>query len=121
MLRHLRILIVDDDELVLRTVRRVLNNANQPWTLEATVGGGAGMEAVHRGAFDVLVTDLDMPDVSGLQLLEIAARIAPDAYRILMTGSSASFDAGLAQHVVRKPDLAEILRAILAFAGADTH
>ena len=73
-----RLLIVDDEELVLRYVDRVLSEAG--YQTSTTTNGPAAIEAVKRmGVPDVLVTDVMMPGMTGDEL----ARQLRQSYREL--------------------------------------
>jgi signal transduction histidine kinase len=80
------ILIVDDEEGVQASLVKA-------FSLEGyeAVGAGSGMQALlllKRQAFDVLLTDLVMPDMDGVALMERAQAIAPTMVVIVMTGGA---------------------------------
>jgi len=89
LLRPLRILIVDDDPLIVETLRYILEHDGHEVT--AAEGGEAGIEAFiaaqkHRGVFDAVITDLGMPHVDGRRVamaIKAASAITPV---ILLTG-----------------------------------
>lgn len=64
----MRILIVDDDLLVLCSLRRQLRGADRE--LETASCGAAAIEMLQSSQFDVIVSDLSMPDMDGLELLQ---------------------------------------------------
>lgn len=113
---RLRVLLIDDDESLLRAMQRALRWSG--WILTAVLGGPEGLAAVQRGEFDVLVTDLEMQDVAGAEILAAAARVAPLAYRILLTASNETLDRTLAHVVVRKPDVDRLRRVVEGFNQA---
>ena len=56
--------------------------------LEVAMGGPQALQALeHHGPFAVMVADMHMPGMSGLDVLEEAARTAPDTVRIMLTGN----------------------------------
>ncbi len=78
-----RILIVDD-EAKLRTLIAMALEAEGWETLEA----GSGEEALHvleKNSFDVLITDIRMPGISGLELLKKAKGLSPSLEFLVMT------------------------------------
>lgn len=79
-----RILIVDDEELVLEMLRNTLQYQN--YEVIATTSPEKALEELWKGQFAVIVADQRMPTMTGLQLLEQAQQIQPDATRILITG-----------------------------------
>ena len=80
-----KILLVDDDENILRGYHRVLRNT---FDLEVAQGGVQALQALeNHGPFAVLVSDMRMPGMSGLELLRDAEIRFPDTIRIMLTGN----------------------------------
>lgn len=78
-----RLLVVDDEEIVLIALRETLVRAG--YEVLAT---GDAMEALHllkKQPFAVIITDQQMPRMTGLEFLAQAKEIQPDATRILIT------------------------------------
>ena len=63
-----RVLIVDDSLTVRETERQLLDNAG--YIVEVAVDGGDGWNAVRLGDFDLIVSDIDMPRLSGFELIK---------------------------------------------------
>jgi two-component system, chemotaxis family, sensor histidine kinase and response regulator WspE len=67
----IRVLLIDDDPLVLRAVERVLKRT---YALTACDDPESGLRRARTGEFDVVVSDLSMPHLDGIELLSILAR-----------------------------------------------
>jgi two-component system response regulator PilR (NtrC family) len=80
------ILIVDDE----RSMREFLGIylRREGYRIEAAAGGGEAIASIKARAFDVIITDLRMPDVDGLTILAEAKRIRPDTEVIVVTAFS---------------------------------
>jgi signal transduction histidine kinase len=78
-----RILIVDDDENVRESLHDELAS---PYEVETAAGGREALERLAQRVYDVVISDLRMPDVSGVEVLEKVRGLNPDAVRILLTG-----------------------------------
>lgn len=79
-----KVLFVDDDINILEGFRRQLRNT---LAMETAPGGKEGLEVLTReGPFSVIVSDLRMPGMDGVQFLSRAREIAPESVRILLTG-----------------------------------
>lgn len=76
---------MDDDEQVLRVHQRMLVRAG--FEVETAVSGEAAMAALHRTWFDVIVSDIDMPGMDGIRLLERVRAQDMDVPVILITGA----------------------------------
>ncbi|HEX5138077.1 MAG TPA: response regulator [Planctomycetota bacterium] len=78
-----RVLVVDDEESVrfflLKTLRK------EGYEVEAVASGRAAVDRIAKAAFDVVLTDIVMPDVSGLDVLKAVHEMDKDAVVILMT------------------------------------
>ncbi|MHB1294009.1 MAG: PAS domain S-box protein [Anaerolineae bacterium] len=79
-----RILVVDDESAVRGLLQRVLTRQGHQVT--ACDGGAAALAALEESVFDVLITDLGMPEVSGHQVARRARELYPQMPIVLSTG-----------------------------------
>ena len=80
-----KILLVDDDTNVLDGYRRSLG---REFFLETALGGVQALElATDRGPYAVVVSDMRMPGMDGIQLLSKIKALSPDTSRIMLTGN----------------------------------
>ena len=107
-------LFVDDEEAVLRAIARVLSGG--AFEVLTTSHPTDALRMLGEREIDVLVSDIDMPEMNGLDLLRAAQREHPRVLRMLLTGS-ATLDRALHAinegEVVRfftKPFRAELFR-----------
>lgn len=80
-----RILLVDDDEALLRALSRALRRFGH--VVETAHNGQIAASALETGAFDVLVSDVAMPGMNGIELLLAARRVDLDIPVVLITGT----------------------------------
>lgn len=78
------ILVVDDDEAVRWTIGAVLQEAGYAVTLCAN--GAEALWQLRKAEFDVVLTDLRLGDVDGLQVLDGVRRACPETVTLLLTG-----------------------------------
>jgi response regulator RpfG family c-di-GMP phosphodiesterase len=79
-----RILCVDDEKNVLEGLTRTLRSL---YDVETAIGGPQGIEVLKaKGPFVIVMSDLRMPQINGVQFLKQARQIAPDSVRVLLTG-----------------------------------
>jgi len=81
-----RVLIVDDERQVSRMLRSALELSGRDCVVVDAPSGEEALLELNRGPVDLLVTDLRLPGISGLQLLFRLREINPDARSILITG-----------------------------------
>jgi HD-like signal output (HDOD) protein len=83
-----RILLVDDDRAVLGGLRHVLRADRHRFSVCVADGGASALEAMSLEPANVLVTDLRMPGMDGIELLERVLAGWPGTARILLSGWS---------------------------------
>ncbi len=88
-----RILVVDDDEIVLESVSDVLKGA--AYDVTATLSPLEALGLLKEQTHDVLITDLMMDELDGMELIRSARMICPSMLSVVMTGCG-SKDAAIA-------------------------
>ncbi|MDQ2842460.1 MAG: response regulator [Acidobacteriota bacterium] len=83
-----RILFVDDDQNVLDGIRRMLRSSRDTWEMEFVTGANAALQACSERIFNVVVSDLRMPDMDGAQLLSEIRERYPEIARVVLSGYS---------------------------------
>jgi DNA-binding NtrC family response regulator len=78
------ILVIDDERVICDGCRLVL--APLGFTVESCLNGRSGMEAIRRGAFDLVLLDMKLPDIDGMDILKTVHQEKPDLAVIVMTG-----------------------------------
>ena len=80
-----KILFVDDERLILSSLKRIASKLDaEIFTAES---GLIALELISKTHIDVIVSDINMPKMNGIQLLEQVAKIAPETIRIVLTGN----------------------------------
>lgn len=92
-----RILIVDDDVHVREAL---VDELSASYRVESVASGGEAFDALTARQFDVVISDLKMPDHDGIEVLEFARRHQRDAVRVLLTG----YVDDRAQRALMRPD-----------------
>lgn len=80
----LRVLVAEDEEITLENLVETLRD--EGYTVTGVRDGAEALAAVERSRFDLLVTDIKMPRLGGLELLEKVRERAPDTAVIVLTG-----------------------------------
>src|SRR4051812_25803312 len=79
-----RVLVVDDEPVIARFLRVGLTS--QGYVVSAAEGGRAALDAVRRNAVDLMVLDLGLPDIDGLEVIR-QVRAAGSAVPIIVLSS----------------------------------
>lgn len=102
-----RILFVDDEPRVLDGLRRMLHGKRSEWDMAFSDSGSAALELMATAPFDILVTDMRMPQMSGNQLLAKVKDLHPDVVRVVLSGHAETSTVmqafGVAQQYLVKP------------------
>ena len=86
MTPSLKILFVDDDPNLLAAFQR---NLRRQFTFDTALGGQEGLELLRtQGPYALLLVDMRMPGMDGIEFLERAQALAPDAVRMMLTGNA---------------------------------
>jgi len=81
-----RILIVDDEEIVIRSCLRILGENGHE--AEAVQSGGDALRKIEESRYDVMILDIMMPRMDGLEVLQRVKETHPDIDVIMITGLS---------------------------------
>jgi len=115
----LRVLIIDDEKAHAEVLKESLERVG--YECAVATSGKAGARRIEHEDFDVVLTDLKMPDMDGLALLRKARHDLPDAEVLLITGfgdvktAVEAIKEGASNYLTKPVDLAE-LRAIVGKA-----
>lgn len=83
-----RILFVDDDPFMLAAMRRVLRRSQKDWDAHFADNGMAALEMLDELQPDVIVSDMRMPGMTGLELLTQVRDQFPAVRRIVLSGQT---------------------------------
>jgi DNA-binding NtrC family response regulator len=81
---RITVLFVDDEPAALRAIERAMERTS--YEVICAVGPGEALRVLKTRAVDVMVSDIDMPEISGLELAQITRRDHPQVVRMLLTG-----------------------------------
>jgi DNA-binding NtrC family response regulator len=77
-------LVIDDEQIVLDSVKRILDEGN--YEVETTLSGRQGLEWALQNSYDVVLTDIRMPDIGGMLVLRDIKRAKPAVPVLIITG-----------------------------------
>jgi CheY-like chemotaxis protein len=112
-----RILVVDDEETIREMLYETLTEA-APYEVETAEDGRNALQKMRASRFDLVITDLRMPEMDGTRLLDISRHEFPDIPVVVITGYArleTAIDAlrlGAANFITKPFRLAEILEVV---------
>ncbi len=117
-----KILLVDDEAPILRMEQKMLEKLGYDVTIRADSPGALELFKADSSAFDLVITDMTMPRMTGVQLAAEMKKFRPDIPIVLCTGFSHQVDdekiqalgiKGFARKPVERKELAETIRKVL--------
>jgi len=85
-MKSLKVLVIDDESVICDACHLVLSENGH--TVDSCMTGKTGLLAIERGAYDVILLDMKLPDVDGMEILKIVKEKKPAPFMIVMTGYS---------------------------------
>jgi len=116
-----RILFVDDERNVIEGLQRMLRKQRSEWDMSFALNGSEALAKMAELSFDVVVTDMKMPGMSGVELLQYVLERCPNTTRIVLSGHLDEQDSHqasrLAHQFLSKPTDAEALKKAVSRAS----
>jgi two-component system, response regulator YesN len=116
---RLNILIVDDEPKVLRGLRTIIERSNEDWNIAGEYKNGVeALAAIINQCPDVVITDIKMPCMDGLELVERARSIAPELKFIILSGfpdfsyAQQALRLETVDYILKPPDFRDILKSL---------
>lgn len=85
-----RVLFVDDEEDLLSGLRTSMRKARKRFDVEVALGGKRGLELLEERSFDIVVSDMRMPEMDGAEFLLEVSRRHPEVVRVVLSGEAGS-------------------------------
>jgi len=108
------VLFVDDEEKILKAIKRMLFPYNNEWDMFFAVSGADGLQVLAKERIDVVVSDMRMPGMDGSEFLDEVSSRYPDVIRIILSGHSEKEylmkSAKIAHRYLSKPCEPEVLK-----------
>ena len=83
-----RVLFVDDEVFVLDGLKRMLRRMRTQWEMDFVDSGEAALQMMAQKEFDVIVSDMRMPNMNGAELLNEVKDLHPNTIRFILSGYS---------------------------------
>src|SRR5438046_4120145 len=79
-----RVLVVDDEKFIREILAEFLGM--EGYLVRTAEDGSSALAELGRSHYDLVISDLKMPKMGGMELLEAMAKVAPNALTVIMTG-----------------------------------
>ena len=85
-MKPIRILVIDDESVICEACELVLTEKGH--TVDRRLTGQTGLQAIRQGIYDVILLDMKLPDIDGMEILQAVCEKVPTPCIIVMTGYS---------------------------------
>jgi DNA-binding NtrC family response regulator len=85
-MKKTRVLVIDDEEIVRISCRKCLTP--EGYEVDVAANGADGLKLTRENPYGLILTDLKMPDMDGMEFLMTMKEIQPEAKVIMITGYS---------------------------------
>lgn len=113
-----KILIIEDEDAIRRVLIKIIKNENSAYEVEEAADGLEGYQKIESMEFDLVLCDIKMPKMDGVEVLEKAHTIKPEVPFIMISGHGELETAvqamrlGAFDYISKPPDLNRLLNAI---------
>ncbi|HMK36921.1 MAG TPA: response regulator [Desulfomonilaceae bacterium] len=117
---QIKLLLVDDEEAYVKALSKRLVRRN--FAVSAAFSGIQGIQALREQDFDVVVLDLKMEDMDGIEVLRIFKKMSPDVSVIMLTGHGSEqaaregIESGAFDYLMKPCEFEELVEKITAAA-----
>ncbi len=113
-----KILIIEDEAAIRRVLVKILSEENESYQVEEAEDGLAGLEKIKNDDFDLILCDIKMPKVDGVEVLEATKKIKPEIPIVMISGHGDLDTAvntmrlGAFDYISKPPDLNRLLNTV---------
>jgi|TARA_R110000744_G_scaffold100074_2_gene192975 DNA-binding NtrC family response regulator len=113
-----RILVIEDESAIRRVLVKILSEENENYKVEEAEDGLMGLETIKKNDFDLVLCDIKMPKMDGVEVLVAARKIKPEIPFIMISGHGDLDTAvntmrlGAFDYISKPPDLNRLLTTV---------
>ncbi len=125
MMTNIKVLVVDDEQSVATTIKAILELDGSEVT--AVTSGREALEQLREHEFDVVLTDLRLDDLDGIEILRETQKLWPDTVSIMLTGYAslesavAALRSGAYDYLIKPSDVDELRATIGRVLSMASH
>ena len=113
-----KILIIEDEAAIRRVLKKIISEENESYQVEEAENGLVGLEMIKNNEYDLVLCDIKMPKMDGVEVLEKAKKIKPEIVIIMISGHGDLDTAvntmrlGAFDYISKPPDLNRLLNTV---------
>jgi len=113
-----KILIIEDEAAIRRVLVKILSEENNSYLVEEAEDGVVGMEKIKDDEYDLVLCDIKMPKMDGIEVLEAIRKIKPEVPVVMLSGHGDldtavnTMKLGAFDYISKPPDLNRLLNTV---------
>ena len=113
-----KILIIEDEAVIRRVLSKIISEENESYNVEQAEDGLLGIEMIMNNDYDLVLCDIKMPKMDGVEVLEKAKKIKPEIPIVMISGHGDLDTAvntmrlGAFDYISKPPDLNRLLNTV---------
>ena len=113
-----KILIIEDEAAIRRVLTKILSEENDTYQVEEAEDGAVGFEKIKNNDYDLVLCDIKMPKMDGVEVLEAVKKIKPEIPMVMISGHGDMETAintmrlGAFDYISKPPDLNRLLNTV---------
>lgn len=113
-----RILIIEDEAAIRRVLTKILSEENKEYIVEEAADGLEGINKIREEDYDLVLCDIKMPKMDGVEVLEAARKLKPETPLVMISGHGDLDTAvntmrlGAFDYISKPPDLNRLLNTV---------
>lgn len=113
-----KILIIEDEAAIRRVLGKILSEENENYKVEEAEDGAIGLEKIKNDDYDLVLCDIKMPKMDGVEVLEAVKKIKPEIPMVMISGHGDLETAintmrlGAFDYISKPPDLNRLLNTV---------
>ena len=113
-----KILIIEDEAAIRRVLVKILSEENETYLVEEAEDGLVGMEKIKDDDYDLVLCDIKMPKMDGIEVLEAIRKIKPEIPVVMLSGHGDldtavnTMKLGAFDYISKPPDLNRLLNTV---------
>lgn len=113
-----KILVIEDEAAIRRVLVKILNEENDAYEIEEASDGAAGMQKIRQADYDLVLCDIKMPKMDGVEVLQEARKEKPEIPFIMISGHGdldtavQTMRLGAFDYISKPPDLNRLLTTV---------
>jgi len=113
-----KILVIEDEAAIRRVLVKILSEENDSYQVEEAEDGLIGIEKIKKDDYDLILCDIKMPKMDGVEVLEAVKKIKPEIPMVMISGHGDLDTAvntmrlGAFDYISKPPDLNRLLNTV---------